>query len=101
MSEQVKKQEEQVFNQQLDLDELDAAAGGKGCAMFGTEGWYGERDGDLSNCVQHHHRPLYGGNGFPNCVATVEDGSNCRRNDGCYSTTIVYDGITECGRSWR
>ena len=100
MSEQEKKQEETVFDQKLDLDELNATSGGN-CAMYGTEGWYGTKDADQANCSGFWHRPLYGGGGFPNCAATVEDGSNCWRNDGCREDTVVYDGKTDCWRSWR
>lgn len=45
---------------------------------------------------------MYGGGSFPNCAATVEAGSNCRDNDGCYTYTVRYEGMTtDCGRTWK
>ena len=97
MSEEEKKQEEEVFNQKLELNELEASGGHYDYV-------YGKTDADEDNCVQYWHRPIYGldGNSFPNCAATVEADSNCYRNDGCHNTTVVYDGKrTECGRTWQ
>jgi len=97
MSEQEKQQEEQVFAQKLNVDELDASGGNLFQWMT-----YGSKDDNESNCTEYWHRPMYGGNGFPNCAATVEADSNCKRNDGCYNDTVVYDGMTtDCGRTWR
>ena len=63
---------------------------------------YGELDDDRDNCVRYWHRQIYGGNGFPNCAATVGADSSCWRNDGCYNGTVVYDGMrTDCGRTCR
>jgi len=99
MSEEEKQHEEEVFDQKLELDELSAAGG----YTDPKDSIWGAYDADTHNCVQHHHRPLYGpdGNSFPNCAATVEDGSNCMRNDGCRESTVVYDGKVDCWRSWR
>ncbi len=99
MTAEEQKREEEVFGQRLEVDELDASGGASGFDVF-----YGDIDDDRSNCTQFWHRRIYGadGNSFPNCAATVGDDSNCYRNDGCYSDTVVYDGMrTDCGRTWR
>jgi hypothetical protein len=59
-----------------------------------------QRDDNTTNCANFHHRPLYGGN-FPNCAATVEDGSWCERNDACYNEAVIYDGRTDCAKAWK
>ena len=95
MSEEEKHHEEEVFGRKLDVTELDASGGFHDIT-------YGELDDDRNNCVRYWHRQVYGGNGFPNCAATVGADSSCWRNDGCYNGTVVYDGMrTDCGRTWR
>ena len=112
MSNEEKAREDGIFSQELSLDDLDAAAGGhvrtgagRSCGSnarstldFATGG---PEDGDTSNCVNHNRRPIYGGGGFPNCAATVEDGSYCSTNDACYKAAILYDGRTDCAKAWR
>ncbi len=61
----------------------------------------GPHDDDRNNCVNHDYRNIYGGNGFPNCAATVEDGSHCGTNDACYNNTVDYRGLTDCAKAWR
>ena len=61
----------------------------------------GTEDADSENCVKDHKRNIYGGNGFPNCAATVEDGSWCERNDACYNEAVIYDGRTDCAKAWK
>lgn len=107
MSDDQKAREEEVFDQELSLDELDAAAGGgdaDGLAEFfdalGKVLSGGKKDADTNNCTHHDYRQIYGGGGFPNC-ATVEDGSRCERNDACYSTAVDYQGMTDCAKAWR
>jgi hypothetical protein len=93
MSKTEKLNEEQVFMQELDDDELEVVAGGEGCKASLKAG---------SNCVQNTIRDIYGGDGFPNCAATVEDGSWCSKNDACYNVNaIVYIGRTDCSKAWR
>ena len=100
------KREDEVFAQELSLDDLNAAAGGcdvpNGFAdalAFAFTG--GPEDSDTSNCTNHNRRPIYSGNGFPNCSATVEDGSRCGRNDACYSAAVKYDGMGQCHKAWQ
>ena len=57
-----------------------------------------EKEADINNCVEGFHRDIYKG-GFPNCAATVEDGSWCGTNDACVTTAIVYKGMEECSFS--
>ena len=87
MSKTEKPNEEQVFKQEVADDELEAVAGGD---CF---------DEDLNNCYGAYARNIYSG-GFPNCAATVEDGSWCGKNDACYSYAIFYKGM-KCDRAWR
>ena len=56
---------------------------------------------DPKNCNVQFVRPIYGGNGFPNCAATVEDGSWCSTNDACYDVAIDYKGMRDCAKAWR
>ena len=93
-----KRTEDEVFGQELSLDELDAAAGGNVVMDFLGGG---EFDADRSNCPDHDRRQIYGGDGLPNCAATVEDGSPCSSNDECHGAAVVYKGLTECGKAWR
>ena len=92
MSDEQKQREAEVFGQEVSVSDLDAISGGN----MDTDLEYSSnrKDSDESNCVQKHKRPIYGGGGFPNCAATVEDGSFCYRNDACYDDAIHYIGIT-------
>lgn len=101
MSEQEKKQEVQVFNQELSTEDLDAAAGGN---MFGCgETSYCGDTAFAEGCTNANRRPIHGpgGNQFPFCAATVEDGSMCWSNDGCRYTSVVYEGMQTCNRAHR
>ena len=107
MSDDQKAREEEVFDQELSLDELDAAAGGThdDCGgigrSLGCRNGYVVRDSDQNNCTKDHYRQIYGGGGFPNCAATVEDGSWCGTNDACYDKAVEYQGRTDCKKAWR
>ena len=81
------KKEDEVLAQPLSPDELEAVSGG-------------DRDDDLKNCVRYSERNIYLG-GFPNCAATVEDGSFCGSNDACYHSMVGYYNLTECSKAWR
>ncbi len=100
MSEQEKKQEERVFDQELSIEDLDAAAGG----MFscGETSYCGDT-ALAEGCTDANHRPIYGpdGNQFPFCAATVEADSMCWSNDGCRYTSVIYDGMHSCNRAHR
>lgn len=87
MSKTEKLNEEQVFKQEVSDDELEAVAGG----APGT--------GDKNNCNNAHRRDIYGGAGFPNCAATVEDGSLCNTNDACLYLSVRYKGMTDCTKA--
>ena len=83
--------EKEVFDQEVEKEELSEVNGGK---LFGH------------NCDKTHHRDIYGGKGFPNCAATVEDGSWCGSGDACEMVAIVYDDIegclaNDCEKAWR
>ncbi len=97
MSDEQKAREDEVFDQELSADDLDAAAGGN---------WVdgGPKDDDWQNCVNHDYRQIYGGKGFPNCAATVEDGSHCESNDACFIQAVQYRGIkstVDCNKAWE
>ena len=78
--------EADVFEQELSLEDLNAAAGGDG------------EDSD-DNCSSYHDRNMYGG-AFPNCAASVEDGSSCDRSDACRHNSVVYYNEKYCFVSW-
>ena len=81
------EKEDKVLAQPLSPEELEAVSGG-------------DRDDDLTNCVRYSERNIYLG-GFPNCAATVEDGSWCDTNDACYHSMVGYYVMTECNKAWR
>ena len=115
MSDEQKAKENEVFDQELSLEDLDAATGGAGAnahsedclnlSKCGKHNLYfngGKFDADTSNCVKHENRNIYGGNGFPNCAATVGDGSRCANKDACYSMSVTYRGnLDSCSKAWR
>ena len=81
------EKENEVLVQELSLEELASVAGG----------------GDPSdvNCTTHvYGRNIYYG-GFPNCAATVEDGSWCGQNDACYNISVIYKFMADCGKAWK
>lgn len=81
------EKEDNVLSQELSPDELEAVSGG-------------DQDDDLKNCVRYSERNIYLG-GFPNCAATVEDGSFCSSNDACYHSMVGYYILVECNKAWR
>ncbi|MEE1158961.1 MAG: hypothetical protein UHS51_06015 [Atopobiaceae bacterium] len=93
MSDEQKATENEVFNQEISMDDLDAVAGGF-FSLYDT-------DADTSNCFDADTRPIYGGGGFPNCAGTVEDGSWCGTNDACIKMAVDYKGMTDCKIAWR
>ena len=96
MSNPEKKNEEEVFLQSTDDDELSGVAGGT--SDDDPPSWW---DKDIYNCVKNNARNIYGGKGFPNCAATVEEGSWCGTNDACVRQAISYYDLTECGKAWK
>ena len=100
MSNPEKKNEEEVFLQSADDEELSGVAGGEDDSIevgFCAGTW----DADSKNCTKIHERSIYGGNGFPNCAASVEDGSWCRINDACFDPAIDYQGMEGCKKAWK
>jgi hypothetical protein len=91
MSHPEKKNEEEVFLQSADDDELNGVAGGGGKEP--------SEQGD--SCIESHFRDIYGGSGFPNCAASVEDGSFCDTNDACYRLAVEYLGRKSCPKAWE
>ena len=93
MSKTEKLNEEQIFKQEVSDDELEAAVGGR--HRPGEKGkafWW---DDDPNNCTENHWRQIYSG-GFPNCAASVEDGSWCGTNDACNAEAVNYQGMDDC-----
>ena len=83
--------EKEVFSRKVSEEELADVSGGK------------KRD---KNCESYEEREIYGGSGFPNCAATVEDGSLCKRSDACTDVAIVYTGmeccyLLDCHKAWK
>ena len=86
--------EDAVLAQELSADEMDEAAGGGYCRG-------GANEASTWNCVQIVRRYIYA-HKFPNCAATVEEGSWCGSNDACYSSNAVsYTGMDKCSRAWK
>lgn len=81
------EKEAEVFGQELAPEELEGVAGGG--------------DPSDTNCTDH----TYGRNiyytGFPNCAATVEDGSFCWTNDACWNSQVIYKFMNDCSKAWR
>ena len=81
-----------ILDQEIALDDLNAVAGG---ASSGS-----------ANCSISLYRDIYGGRGFPNCAATVEDGSWCGSNDACKADAVIYEHMEncfgiDCSKAWR
>ena len=103
MSKTEKPNEEQVFKQEVSDDELEAVAGGNygscgGASSSSQKPW--SWDTDSENCVKDHYREIYKG-GFPNCAASVEDGSWCGTNDACHHDAVNYQGMNDCSKAWE
>lgn len=79
--------EEAVFSQEVSVEEMASAAGGS--AFYGNS----------FSCTDISLRKIY--EPFPNCAATVEEGSWCGRGDACYSEAIMYLDMDECSKAWR
>jgi hypothetical protein len=108
MSDGQKERENEVFNQRLSVEDLDAVSGGTDNPWYYCLAPYAlapdmQRDDNTTNCANFHHRPLYGGN-FPNCAATVEDGSWCGDNDACLKSAVLYRSSMvdpNCVKAWH
>ena len=99
--------EDAVLGQELSVDEMEAAAGGNACPQGQNVVTSPVNDGNRcsltqqANCYHEEKRSIYSG-GFPNCAATVENGSWCSTNDACYtSNAIRYTGMKDCTKAWK
>ena len=86
--------EDAVLGQELSADEMEAAAGGADPTLHPHTKVLGD------NCTQTEWRDIYKG-GFPNCAATVEDGSWCSSNDACHNFSVKYANRKSCGKAWE
>ena len=89
-------QEEAVLQQELSPDEMAAIAGGMAGAKDGADCDYPQS----ISCYSWEQRYIYTGS-FPNCAATVEDGSFCDTNDACYTAAVWYLGKKDCAKAWK
>jgi hypothetical protein len=80
-------------------DELEAVAGGGKGGSQANDGISCSKT-QQANCSREEKRSIYLG-AFPNCAATVEDGSWCSTNDACVKVSVNYQGMTDCGKAWR
>lgn len=85
--------EDAVLGQELSTDEMEEAAGGGYCRG-------GANEASTWNCVQIVRRYIYA-HKFPNCAATVEDGSLCSSNDACYQAAVDYIDLKDCSKAWK
>ena len=85
--------EDAVLGQELSTDEMEEAAGGGYCRG-------GANEASTWNCVQIVRRYIYA-HKFPNCAATVEDGSLCSSNDACYQSAVDYIDLKDCSKAWK
>ena len=91
---QAKKKESAGFAQKVDENELRETAGGQENVLCGM--------GVMDVCMDNLYRPIHEDPpGFPNCAATVENGSWCSSNDACYSDAVRYYPLWECSKAWK
>ena len=84
-----KQTEEKIFKEEVSEEELKAVSGaGHDCL------------GSPHDCAENHFHNIYE-RGFPDCQATVEDGSWCSSADACFSSAIEYVGMKECKKAWK
>ena len=103
-AEALREIESDVFDQSVSEEELAFASGGSSypCGSISEknceEVW---REEPTDNCSHNMYRDIYGGNGFANCAATVEDGSFCYDNDACYRIQVKYTNRKDCWKAWQ
>jgi len=90
------KEKDDVFKEVVSPSELAAASGGE----CGYHGQILVPDSPFYTCDRVTRRWIYDGR-FPNCAATVRDGSWCDMSDACYRSAIVYSDLRECDKSWK
>ena len=86
--------EDVVLGQEVSLDEMEGAAGGADPTLNP------HTKVTSVNCTQTEWRDTYKG-GFPNCAATVEDGSWCSSNDACHNFSVKYANKKSCSKAWK
>ncbi len=91
--------EDEVLAQQLSPDELEVVAGGGKTVSLANDS-HSCSQTQQANCFREEKRSIYLG-AFPNCAATVEDGSWCATNDACVKVAVNYQGMNDCGKAWR
>ena len=89
--------EEEVFEQEVSKEELENAAGGR---VHGNFYHHPSTTSTKYGCTKYQVRNIYEG-GFPNCAATVEDGSFCYENDACFSMAVNYSHMESCSKAWQ
>lgn len=91
------EKETRVFSQIASEEELASINGG----LCGFNGKACDNLAD-ERCTGLYNRNIYEG-GFPNCAATVEDGSWCDSSDACYLDQVVYKGMKSwtCLKAWE
>ena len=82
-----------VFQQDVSEEELPGISRGRSET-------YSLAEPEYEHCDDNYYRYIYRG-GFPNCAATVEDGSWCWNSDACYGDGVVYKDMTECKKAWK
>lgn len=94
------ERDEKILSQPLSYEELEQAQGG---SKDPGVPFRRDLDDDLHNCTQSLDRDIYGGKGFPNCAATVEEGSLCGENDACMSVAVNYQNMKTfaCFKAWK
>ncbi len=89
------KMKANVLKQEVSEEELTLTNGG----LCGVNGLPCPSNAD-ENCTTLHRRHIYQGK-FPNCAATVEDGSWCSSNDACYFDEVDYKDMKSCKKAWK
>ncbi len=84
--------EDKVFEQEISPEELENAAGG---GLL-----HNKKSAPVYGCQINQRRDIYEG-GFPNCAATVEDGSFCNSNDACFKSAVNYTSMQSCFKAWQ
>ena len=90
-------EEDAILAQELSESEMENSVGG----VTNCPKQY-EKDRFLQNeCkISATERWIYRKK-FPNCAATVGDGSWCGSNDACYTSSIRYTGMKSCSKAWK
>jgi len=92
------KAENKVFNSNMSEEELGAVAGGF-CGNP-VDACFDPATYKVDHCTELFFRHIYEGS-FPNCAATVENGSWCGSNDACYNNEVCYLDMKDCSKAWE